>query len=643
MATLATAWISTLSELIQLNTTTRQGAVILPSTFLAPGRTLTFKDTAGSLFRNPLTFSTITSAQLFEDTQIRQRRNDVLGSYTFTAGADNRWYITGGTTMPTASISSLIAINTSSIFLSSGNTTLSTLKLTDRSFGGSQDLYMRSTFMMFGSTNIPWAGTRVASGPSFVLRPQSQFLPNQVVSNNLWLDAADLNSIQLAPLSTPTLVSRWFDKSGQNNHATPIQTGPAYLRSVLNGQGGLSFGFSNSMMLCSSNVLAGLKYSLFAVGRYTRDGLNQWIAGQWKNQYGSGLVIARNSTEGQSVIAATSTANTYFGYGLTTTLNQDLPHFYTASLNSTPTGFATLIAGVDGSQTNYTATYGGNTTATQQPFSVGGAYEFTTPYYPILGYLNEVIAFSSNLSAAECQIVEGYLAWKWGLTASLPASHPYKAFPPSSNTQTLPNAVPSFTATTVTNAPVPLSWAAVSESFATGILGYNVYGPTGALLATLPKTTLSYSINDLGDGYHNSFPTVSVAAYNRMGVGPVASQSVTQYTGVMAFTSQTNTSAFFGTNNTSVNIANAGFGLSFSGSLSVTVAANIAQTTATITTSNFAPGSISVSFTTADSAGSISGGSTTFPFTSFAGNSISYSFTTTVNTPGIAGFLVTFA
>jgi hypothetical protein len=38
---------------------------------------------------------------------------------------------------------------------------------------------------------------------------------------------------------------------------------------------------------------------------------------------------------------------------------------------------------------------------------------------------HEVLVFNTNLSVPQRQKVEGYLAWKWGLQASLPADHPY--------------------------------------------------------------------------------------------------------------------------------------------------------------------------------------------------------------------------
>lgn len=42
----------------------------------------------------------------------------------------------------------------------------------------------------------------------------------------------------------------------------------------------------------------------------------------------------------------------------------------------------------------------------------------------------EVIVYSTTPTEIQRQTIEGYLAWKWGLVASLPASHPYKNYPP---------------------------------------------------------------------------------------------------------------------------------------------------------------------------------------------------------------------
>jgi hypothetical protein len=46
------------------------------------------------------------------------------------------------------------------------------------------------------------------------------------------------------------------------------------------------------------------------------------------------------------------------------------------------------------------------------------------------GYLCEIIIYNYAVTAAERQLVEGYLAWKWGINASLAAGHPYQSSPP---------------------------------------------------------------------------------------------------------------------------------------------------------------------------------------------------------------------
>ena len=46
------------------------------------------------------------------------------------------------------------------------------------------------------------------------------------------------------------------------------------------------------------------------------------------------------------------------------------------------------------------------------------------------GDIAEILVFTRNLTFQEQKQVEGYLAHKWGLTASLPVDHPYKSVAP---------------------------------------------------------------------------------------------------------------------------------------------------------------------------------------------------------------------
>ena len=92
--------------------------------------------------------------------------------------------------------------------------------------------------------------------------------------------------------------------------------------------------------------------------------------------------------------------------------------------------------------------YSGGTTAT--PYSLNGttrttgtgtaAGESTTTFElnfsgrsggsPNSGNVAEILHYNEPLTTPQVQKVEGYLAWKWGLQANLPAGHPYKLAPP---------------------------------------------------------------------------------------------------------------------------------------------------------------------------------------------------------------------
>lgn len=58
-----------------------------------------------------------------------------------------------------------------------------------------------------------------------------------------------------------------------------------------------------------------------------------------------------------------------------------------------------------------------------------GAFSSVTS--PLNASVGEIIITQSALSITDRQKIEGYLAWKWGMQASLPAGHPYKLSPPT--------------------------------------------------------------------------------------------------------------------------------------------------------------------------------------------------------------------
>ena len=67
-------------------------------------------------------------------------------------------------------------------------------------------------------------------------------------------------------------------------------------------------------------------------------------------------------------------------------------------------------------------------TNTQTGLTVGARYSAGAQ---MDGVIAEIIFCDEEHSDDTRNKVEGYLAWKWGLEASLPAAHPYKSSPPT--------------------------------------------------------------------------------------------------------------------------------------------------------------------------------------------------------------------
>ena len=66
-----------------------------------------------------------------------------------------------------------------------------------------------------------------------------------------------------------------------------------------------------------------------------------------------------------------------------------------------------------------------------QSLTVIGADNSLSSSRAILGIIAEVIISTEDWSTLQRQKIEGYLAHKWGLTANLPAGHPYKLVGPT--------------------------------------------------------------------------------------------------------------------------------------------------------------------------------------------------------------------
>ena len=258
------------------------------------------------------------------------------------------------------------------------------------------------------------------------------FSPTDISGCKCWFDAADASKLVLSGSSVTT----WSNKAGYANAGSAVGTvtnGGA----TLNGTPGIRFAAGTSYLSIGSITYTTSYRNLFMVvampaasaNTSTFLSANDAIGGQCYS-YGpsNDLEFNKSGTVGFKVTSPTS-------------------FFSATSIVSICSARGDIIQGsIQGIWINGTlqtlATNGINSNATfwstgaTSALTLGGASATTASQLDIY----EVIQYDGTISMSQCYQIEGYLAWKWGLTSSLPAAaavaksaaHPFKTFPPSS-------------------------------------------------------------------------------------------------------------------------------------------------------------------------------------------------------------------
>lgn len=266
-------------------------------------------------------------------------------------------------------------------------------------------------------------GSKLSLAKEFTVQDYMWNFPQQYglwspaeITTALWLDAADASTIT----ESGGAVSQWDDKSGNARNAAQATEAnrPTLLANGIGGKPSLQFDGVDDYLI---NAAAGLPLgssarSLFVVYRpLVLTGANSVVSQGEFNSTGQWFALQFRQTP---------SGDPYFAG-----FNADLSSGDAITLDS-------KIAGVTYNGTNVILYKNGtlkssaartlNTTG--NTFSVGsspGQAEFAN------GLIGEIVMTSSVLSTLDRQRVESYLAHKWGLTANLPADHPYKTVGPT--------------------------------------------------------------------------------------------------------------------------------------------------------------------------------------------------------------------
>jgi hypothetical protein len=255
--------------------------------------------------------------------------------------------------------------------------------------------------------------------------PYANYYPLSVAGCQLWLDGADATTV-----TGTSPVTAWRDKSQNVSSTTSVVGSPALTTNAINGlpaillNGSSSFtgpstGSLNTLTVCivgtQSNTCA-INGGLVCLGRPTYDDWNDVgsLAIAEFTPVGSGLMLStRNGVNSQT----TNTGGTGSANGSTAT-----PFIYIIVFDGTYTN--TYLKGTIQSTANLTTMNG---TFAYTNYVIGSRAGSTAATY-WTGYIGEVIIYNAALTTNQRQSIEGYLAWKWGIT--LVNTHPYYSSAP---------------------------------------------------------------------------------------------------------------------------------------------------------------------------------------------------------------------
>lgn len=242
------------------------------------------------------------------------------------------------------------------------------------------------------------------------------FNPTLLSNCTLWLDALDRNALVLSGSSVTT----WRDKSGGGFNGSVI--GTVTNTGNINGRTALNWATADSSFIGNSSN-SGTTVTVFSVFNIANSATNfaRVVSLGLNGQYDFDVVpycvpILRMS-------GGTAVSSYRAGAQLSTVANGLNQNILVCALfdgtNNTlfTNGTSNTSVGSSGSfgYTNYGI-----------GFNLAGGAD---PQGYFAGRIGEVLIYNTAMTREQRQLVEGYLAWKWGLVGSLPSTHPYKKTP----------------------------------------------------------------------------------------------------------------------------------------------------------------------------------------------------------------------
>jgi sugar lactone lactonase YvrE len=291
----------------------------------------------------------------------------------------------------------------------------------------------------YSITDVAGSGTSgYADATSSVTSSVTPPIPPSVPGLQLWLDATDINGNGTTPANDAT-VSSWIDKSGNGYNTTNLQVNQAagqlnyYTTNFTNGLGGLrlpdraSPGAAIPVGTFSNNITVFAVYKVLPEFIYSgsRNGpllyRTNTIAGNSQHPIGIeyGNLYGETQTSSQEIMVSSIggyETPTLVSYTFTQVVGSPFVAFYT-----------------NGSLITSRANFSPRQLDTGTLFLLAGRGDGNG--FRADSIFGEVLVYNTALSGTQRQLIEGYLASKWGLT--LPVNHPYYSGPPFNTIYTI--------------------------------------------------------------------------------------------------------------------------------------------------------------------------------------------------------------
>ena len=244
----------------------------------------------------------------------------------------------------------------------------------------------------------------------------SSFDPRSLPQCVLWLDADDSNAFSF---STGSNITFWRDKSPIQNDVCASGV-PVRQQNIWNGKPGVFFNgtsfFGRTITANTSNELTGFVVADISINAVASARIvSLGTAGTSDNNSSLRTALFHRSTTTAAVATsrnASLLSSVNISYGIpfvASSIYQGLSH-------------RIFRDGNPGSSGTTSGNFGYTT------LGIGKNNGSETPIHS--GYIYEVLLYNYALTSNERQVVEGYLAYKWGHRSNLPETHPYRTIEP---------------------------------------------------------------------------------------------------------------------------------------------------------------------------------------------------------------------